>query len=374
MREELRVAPTELRDYFKSQGWTVLKEALADRLYVLSNKDYPRRQIVFPMDITAADYSESVEIAISKLADLTGKTTANVFSQVQSVKDDVLRLRVFFHGNDNVLPLSFASVLVQSTEKLLKAAACTVLRPRIHHPRLALTEANQFVNQARFGQTERGSYVLRVTCPVYSMEAQGTLGFDEPYVRQVTLSLYKALSQLSTAIETDTVTELVDSLKTESQPLVSSNLCEAVGEMYDDQVDNALDLGFDWSALLSLPDEIVNRPILIQQDYFSRVEEIRRELRSFEHAQDEIFIGTVERLEGEMGQDGRRSGSVVLSLLLPEGGEIVRARTVLSASDYEKADRAHMTNGAYVRVAGRLRPGRQPRLLTDITSFEILTA
>lgn len=372
MREDLKIAPTELRDYFKAHGWTVLKEALADRLYVLSNVEYPRRQIVFPMDMTAPDYTESVEIAVSKLADLSGKAVGNVLSRVQSIKDDVLRLRIFFNGNDNVLPLSFASALVQSTEKLLKAAACTVLRPRIHHPRLALNEANQFVNQARFGQTERGSYVIRVACPLHSMEAQGTLGFDDPFVRQVTLSLYEALYQLSTAIEADTVTELVDSLKAESKPLVSSNLCEAIGEMYDDQVNNSLDLGFDWSALRSVPNRISERPILIQQDYFSRVEEIRRELRSFELAQDEVFIGTVERLEGEMGQDSRRSGNVVLSLLLPEEGETVRARTVLSADDYQKADNAHMTNGAYVRVAGRLMPGRQPRLLTDIRSFEVL--
>lgn len=372
MREELRVAPTELRDYFKSQGWIVLKEALADRQYVLSNVEYPRRQIVFPMDMTAPDYAESVEIAINKFAELSGSTAEKILSRVQSIKDDVLRLRVFFNGNDNVLPLSFASALVQGTEKLLKAAACTVLRPRIHHPRLALNEANQFVNQAHFGQTERGSYVIRVACPLHAMEAQGTLGFDDPFVRQVTLSLYEALYQLSNAIEEDTVTELVDHLKVEPKPLVSSNLCEAIGEMYDDQVNNSLDVGFDWSALRLVPERIRNRPILIQQDYFSRVEEIRRELRSYELAQDEVFIGTVERLDGEMGQDGRRSGNVVLSLLLAEEGETVRARTILSANDYQKADNAHMTNGAYVRVAGRLMPGRQPRLLTNIRSFEVL--
>jgi hypothetical protein len=372
MSSEALVAPTDLRDYFKAQGWVVLEKAIADRLYVLSNPAYESRQIIFPMDLSAPDYQESVEIAVSKLAELTGKTVSRVFARMQSVKDDVVRLRVFFDGNDNVLPLSFASVLVQSTEKLLKAAACTVLRPRVHHPRLALNEANQFVNQARFGQTERGSFVLNVACPLHAMEAQGTLEFDTPFVRQVTLSLYQALSQLTTAIEADTVTRLVDELKRSEKPLLSSNLCEALCEMHDDQVNNSLDLGFDWSALRAVPQRINSRPILIQRDYFSRVEEVRRELRSLESAQDEVFIGTVEKLEGEMGQDGRRSGGVVLALLLPEEGETVRARTILLADDYHKADIAHMTNGAYVRVAGRLMPGRQPRLLTDIRSFEVI--
>jgi hypothetical protein len=36
------------------------------------------------------------------------------------------------------------------------------------------------------------------------------------------------------------------------------------------------------------------------------------------------------------------------------------------------ADRAHMTSGAYVRITGRLRPGRQPRQITDMARFELL--
>jgi hypothetical protein len=33
---------------------------------------------------------------------------------------------------------------------------------------------------------------------------------------------------------------------------------------------------------------------------------------------------------------------------------------------------AHMSKGAYVRIMGVLRPGRQPRQLTDVTSFEVM--
>ena len=86
---------------------------------------------------------------------------------------------------------------------------------------------------------------------------------------------------------------------------------------------------------------------------------------------EDTFIGTVERLDGEMGEDGQRSGEVILSLLLPEG-EQVRARTNLNAQDYTKADQAHMTEGTYVKVAGKLHPGRQPRQLTELRTFDLI--
>jgi hypothetical protein len=376
MSVELSIAPTLLRDFLKSQGWQVLQRALADRLFVLSNPAYPRRQLVFPMDLSAPDYLESTDLVIGKVAELTHLKPQSLLNRIRSANDDVMRFRVFFDGDDNELPLSFASSLVQSTEKLLKAAACTVLRPRIHHPRLALTEAAQFVEEAKFGQTELGSFILRVACPINAMAVQGSLELDDesmPFVRQVTLSLHTALSQLTSAIEEDSVDKLVENLKSASAiPLISSNLCEALSDMHDEKVDNSLDLGFDWSVLKHVPQSVTDRPILIQRDYFSRIEEVRRELRSSEIGQVDTFIGTVERLDGEMGADGNRSGGVVLSLLLREEGETVRARTVLNVEQYKKADAAHMTSGAYIKVVGRLRPGRQPRQLTDVKHFDVL--
>lgn len=307
---------------------------------------------------------------------MTGQTSASLMSKVRALKDDVLRLRVFFDGNDSSLPLSFASALVSNTEKLLRAAACTVLRPRTHHGRLYLGEAAQFVDAARFGQTEEGSFVVKVACPIHAIELQGGLELganDEPFVRQVTLSLHRALTQLTAAIERDTLDRLVDDLKSSPAPLVSSNLCEALSAMHDERADNSLDVAFDWSALRQMTDRAANRIIRIQRDYFSRIEEVRRELRPVEFHEEDTFIGTVERLKGEMGPDGRRAGDVVLSLLLPDEGETVRARVVLSADDYERADWAHMHNGTYVRVTGRLGPGRQPRSLTHVTRFELLS-
>lgn len=369
------VDPTDLRDYLKAIGWSILESALEDRLYVLENEAFPRRQIVFPMDTTAPDYRESLDIAFFKLAEMTKQSSEVLLSRIRSLREDVLRLKVSFEGNDSTLPLGFAATLVQNTEMLLKAAACTVVRPRTHHPRLSLNEASQFVEKARFQQTESGSFVLKVACPVQALDVQGTLDLDgsnSPFVRQVTLALQQSLAKLTAAIEADRLSPLIDELKSGKTPIISSNLCEAIVAMHDEGVDNSLEVEFDWSAMLVVPRQISRRPLRIQRDYFSRIEELRRELRATESHREDTFIGTVERLDGTIDDDGRRSGDVILALLLPDEGETVRAKMTLSADDYAKADKAHMSNGTYVQVAGRLLPGRQPRQITNISRFELI--
>ena len=114
------------------------------------------------------------------------------------------------------------------------------------------------------------------------------------------------------------------------------------------------------------------KPIQIQRDYFSRIEEVRKELRAVELHEPETYIGTVERLDGDMGEDGLRSGSVLLVLLLTDEDQSVRANVSLNPAQYANAIRAHETNGAYVRVTGRLQSGQQPRSLTEITQFELV--
>jgi hypothetical protein len=60
-----------------------------------------------------------------------------------------------------------------------------------------------------------------------------------------------------------------------------------------------------------------------------------------------------------------------VALLLREG-EIIKARVVLDQEQYAKAVAAHLDDRALVRIAGRLRPGRQPRTLTEVTSFMLI--
>jgi hypothetical protein len=370
------IAPINLRDYAKSQGWVLVKEAAKDRLYVLTNPRFDRRQLVFPMDTSAPDYAEAVMLVIEKLAAMEARSFQSVVKSLLEVSDDSLAFRVTSpRVEEQSLPLSFVGSMLEGAQQLLLASVCTVLRPQVHHPRLSRTEAQQFLESARFRHTQPGSFVLNVSCPVQAMDVQApshTNEPDAPFVRRATVALHRSLVNLVTAIETDSLDALIHTAKRSEAPSISSNFCEALTRFEDESLRNSVEIGITWAASLCAP--IGEKPVSIvriQNDYFSRVEEVRRELRSFEKQTDDTFIGTVERLDGEMGSDGRRSGDVIFSLLLPEGVQ-VRARANLDADDYAKADRAHMSDGTYVKVAGVLHPGRQPRQLTDLRSFEVI--
>lgn len=376
MNLDTLIAPTNLRDYAKAQGWVLVKEAAKDRLYVMTNPRFDRRQLVFPMDTTAPDYEEAVMLVMEKLATMEARPFQSVLKGLLEVGDDALAFRVTSpRSNEQFLPLSFVGSMIAGAQQLLLASVCTVLKPQAHHPRLSRTEAQQFLETTRFRHTQPGSFVLNVSCPVRAMDVQAPLWPNEleaPFVRRATVTLQRSLVTLVSAIETDSLDELIQTTKKSESPLISSNFCEALTRFEDESLKNSVDIGITWAASITRPvDEMPVSVVRVQNDYFSRIEEVRRELRSAEKHTDDTFIGTVERLDGEMDLDGHRSGEVILSLLLPEG-EQVRARTNLNIENYAKADQAHMSDGTYVKVTGRLHPGRQPRQLNDLRSFELI--
>lgn len=378
MNLETLIAPTDLRDYAKDQGWVLVKEAAKNRLYVMTNPHFEQRQLVFPMDTTAPDYKEAVMLVVSKLATMEKVTPESVFDRVVEVGEDGIGFRIATQRPDEwALPLGFASAMVAGAQQLLLASACTLLKPQSHHPRLSRTEAQQLLDTAKFRHTRPGSFILKVSCPVQGLDVRAPLLPDEesdaPFVRRTTMVLHRSLRRLMNAIETDSLEELISASKTGEGAIISSNLCEALTRFEDPSLKNSLEISFKWAASIPRPqDEPRLSVVRIQHDYFARIEEVRRALRAKDHQVEDVFPATVERLDGEMGEDGKRSGEVILRLLTPDGDELVRARANLSAEQYHLADQAHMTDGAFVKVAGVLHPGRQPRQLNDIKSFELM--
>lgn len=366
----MTISPTSIRDYARAKGWVANPAGRNDRLYVFENPQFPNRQLVFPMDETVSDYLESIQLVAERLAQLEGVSFEQIVSNLIEVRDDILRIRItgLRDGYDS-LPLAFATSAVTATQQLLLSAASTVLVPQVHHPRLSRTEAQQFLNAAKFQHTEHGSFVLKVSCPFDALEGGFYDGENTPFPRLTMLTVARSLRELVAAVEADDLDDYVEHAKNQEAPLVSSNFCEALTRLHDEVLRNSVELSVAWSPVSPVQPALPREPIRLQRDYFPRIEEVGLALRATGEALEDLFIGTVEQLNGDMNEEGRRSGQVVFNLFLPEG-EVVRAQTNLTADQYEIADRVHMRQGAYVIIFGRLLQGRQPRRITDVRIFD----
>ncbi|HLK58630.1 MAG TPA: hypothetical protein VKU00_18815 [Chthonomonadaceae bacterium] len=367
------VRPTNMQNYARAKGWERVP-TVAGEIAVYHWPGSNVAELIVPQNPALNDYVYRIAEAVAALSEVEHRPEPEILNDLLIPPADTLRFHVASPAEeDGTLPFTDGINLLTSTRKALMASACDVLNPKTFHPRLSRAEAEQFVNSCRLGQTERGSFVARVICPLDTQGETPSLFPDLPTVeesltRQVTRHLMKALRRIVQSIQTDSSENLT---RFEGEQVVSANLYEALAEMQPPGDRSALQVTVVWAPTVPAPTDIPNQ-VTLYRDYFPVIGMAGRLLRPNKEPQQDHFFGVVDTLSGEPDEDGQMQGAVTLTIFLPEDEDVIRARLELSPQDYATACDAHKM-ARPVEVTGVLHRAARLHTLQDYSNFHTWT-
>jgi len=369
--DKIDVKALEIRDYAISQGWALVKEALKDGLFVLNSPTNDFTQLIFPKDDSISEYQEMAMVSIRRLTEFYKLPLNKVVEDIREVNDDVIALR-YFSDSKTVNSISFQEALdsIDATKQVLLSAASTVVNPVTFHPKLNRTEAQDLIKKARFRHTEEGSFILKVSIPFELTHAPIPSLFGEtietPFSRKAIEVVSKSSIILLDTIDSDSITDLYKIQSADEHPLISYNFCDAVSKLFDEERELPFQLIFNWSkaSLMKLPAPALPQRITFPFSHKNKIEEIREYFTPKRNDLQDDFIATVETLDGSIGEDGKRSGPVVLSILYEN--EIIKARVNLNSDAYAVAVEAHKKGGSYVEINGLLKRNKRSNTIEEI--------
>ncbi|MDD2285992.1 MAG: hypothetical protein PHQ11_11425 [Paludibacter sp.] len=374
--DKIDVKALEIRDYAISQGWALVKEALKDGLFVLNSPTNDFTQLIFPKDDSISEYQEMAMVSIRRLTEFYKLPLNKVVEDIREVNDDVIALR-YFSDSKTVNSISFQEALdsIDATKQVLLSAASTVVNPVTFHPKLNRTEAQDLIKKARFRHTEEGSFILKVSIPFELTHAPIPSLFGEtietPFSRKAIEVVSKSSIILLDTIDSDSITDLYKIQSADEHPLISYNFCDAVSKLFDEERELPFQLIFNWSkaSLMKLPAPALPQRITFPFSHKNKIEEIREYFTPKRNDLQDDFIATVETLDGSIGEDGKRSGPVVLSILYEN--EIIKARVNLNSDAYAVAVEAHKKGGSYVEINGLLKRNKRSNTIEEIKTFKL---
>jgi len=364
------VDPAAVRAYAKARGWVSVESRRS--IYLLHHPTETLRQIQIPLDTQISDFSEAMLEVARRLQEDEHRPIKTILEDFLEPDADVLRYRIESHITEKgSIPIEESIRLLEGVKKALLATACSVNEPKLHHPRLDRSDPMQLLKACRLGQTEYGSFVIKMICPLDAVENEIPLfqQNEEPFTRKVTQLMLDSAYRLVEAINKDRISELLDeNLK---MPLISANFCDALMSMNAEHNDAKLELGLNYAPTRPVAYSIKPRSVIFNKHHFRDLETICSHLKEQKNLDiKQNFVGYVEKLMGDWDdQTQERAGKVLLKLMHDDS--VLTASASLSSEEHQQAIHAYEKN-RNITIQGILRRTGRMNYIFDHSDFKII--
>lgn len=355
------IDPKDILAYVTQHGWKYVDE-LPPSIELYKNEKYLNRQLQIPIESSLDDYPELVVRLAEKLSVIEERTPEQVISDWRTTSSDTIRMRLKTK-NDNEYQIKFTKAVqtMEAIKKAIIATACSILFPQKHHAKLRRSEANELIDMCKMEQTEKGSFIIKISCPIYAVDydistSESTKG--TPFVRMTMTNFMKSLKDVKELARNDDVNATIPAT-------LSSNFCNALRNILDE---NDVEFATSWALSLPQLDTSVPNSVSLSTDLVSKIEHLEARLRPTPSSQNQVIFGTVENLDGQVGEDNKRFGDVTVKFMHED--EILHAKVFVNSDQYLIADEAHMNNKT-ITVTGFLKRGLKSNRIENLVSFEL---
>ena len=337
--------------YLRRKHWRDAGLLYAGRVQQMLSPD-ESRVVLMPLVDSFSDYEEVMLKALDVIAAVECITPIHLYNILTNPSCDFLRWRIAGDSTSGgIIPFNSMGANIDYIKDMLGTACLDILSPAVYHAKVYTSEVNDQIAKYSFGQTEIGSYILNVLCPLgfYQYQLFDPETEKLPLSRKINLNILNNIETVQRSAS-ERSNELNDCVENQ---LMSVNFLTSLTDMYEENKDSEITLSAEWNGdipLLGNPNP-VNR-VLLQPKYIDRVmETVERYTPKEEQNVPATFFGKITNIGTEAEVENR----IVFDIRIATIGENNRTMYVVAtlnyAAYYQIADNALLV-GATVKVTG----------------------
>jgi hypothetical protein len=224
------ITPVRLEMYLLSSGW-IETCSISDKAKVWHRpeKKHFDLEILQPINQCLKDYSQRLYEVIRSLSEYENRSALKIINDVNNVDSDVVKIRVISPDvNGGAIPIDDGVLLFEKAKELLVSSTLSTFKKKRFFSGSWPVVVKEFMNTLRFGQTERGSYVVNVIAPVSDFSEKEFPEADCSITRSISNNLARSLGATMIALEKYEKTNNLISFEGAISSGVSANLCDAI--------------------------------------------------------------------------------------------------------------------------------------------------
>lgn len=348
--------PSDVKTYLRGNGWKAVSSSERWSTFQITLEGHDVVLDV-PELVDASDYPRAVQSMLNDLARVYQRGPAQLLRELHSASRDLIRLSIVSNEtSDGRISVETGRLVYEAARDMLLSAACSAIEPKQAFPKRKPEIATKLLQQAKFGQSEFGSFILTIECDV-PIKLQNplidTIEVEElPFVRKASLGLLRGLSAAKFAARESITAGNADAFFNGVREGLSANLCEAIVALLEATQAERFEADFRFAS--SWPDlHKLNGSLRFSHENASVLRQGAQSLRSQAGYPAVELAGAIVRLESREPVDG---GNVVM--FTNYEGRDFQVQLQLQGDEYVDAVHAHR-DGVIVSCKGDLiRSGR----------------
>lgn len=347
-----KLQSNKICQYLLLHGWREVGSLMDSKLR-LFDKDDIDSTLIIPMENTITDYYSVYIDSLSVLAKSESSTLISLLNRLINPSCDLLKWRIA--AEDTFLgSISLESMgnNIEHIKDLLASSCLDILNPSVYHKKVLTKDVVNQINQYKFGQTEVGSYILNLLCPLgyYQYEMFDIRTENLPISRRINVKLLQDIQRVQKSVEENS-TELTDEVQSEK---ISVNFLNALTGMYEDNKDSEISLCAEWSSEVPNIDQHIVPSVKLEPKYMDKVVEVAEANTPKEQQNvQKTFFGKIKDIGGDEELNNRSDITIKLVAIGDEGRKITVHAQLPFASCYSIVDEA-FENANTVKVTGTL--------------------
>ena len=349
--------------YLFNKKWQRLPDLFEGKVRQFQSED-EEEVVLVPMTKTFTDYYREVRETLSIIASSEGKSFEELTNKLLNPSQDILKWRIADElTNKGAIPFNSMTENIEHIKDLLASAILDITTPSKVHSRLYTKEVNSQLSKYQFGQTEIGSYILNILCPLgyYQYELFNPELEDIPLGRRVNLQILNGITKVQTSIS-DKSSELQDILDAGK---ISVNFLTALTKIYEENNNSDVSIKADWNIDVPLPTNTrISQVELNSKCYDPLLYVIEKNSPQQEQNQKKSYCGKISTISGDAEVESRETITVVVAAI-DDDMRKTNVKVELNYQKYYSFVSEAFESGANVIVTGILNKTAKSTKLSD---------
>lgn len=259
---------------------------------------------------------------------------------------------------------------MKKIKDILATSCLDILSPARYHGKIYTTEVIKNISNYSIGQTEYGSYILNILCPLgnYQYRAFSPMESELPLNRRINMRLLSSIGNIQTDLNENNMNKVDEDVE---QGKYSVNFLDALANVYDESKESKVNIIMDWCDRVKFADSFEYNNVQLEPIHIDKVRSIAEKYRpKREENIYKNYFGKIESITANPNVENREYIQIKIATI-GENNKKMNIQTKLNYTTYHLQVNDAFNQGLNVKLSGILKDTGKIKWIEDC-ELEIL--